>query len=68
MIPEKLKVNKFKMVRIPSNKEYFARLGSLEVSDKLYTGDEPAPMPQNKVDTLALMDELDRQRQLDDDD
>lgn len=52
--PEKLKLNKFKQVQIPSNKDYFGRLGTSPVPSSQYTGeDNLAPFPQRKTDELA---------------
>lgn len=63
-IPKELrKLNEFQEVRIPSNREFFTRHGSAQVPPSQYTGDEMAPMPSRKVDTLADMEEFDRIRQ-----
>lgn len=63
-VPEKLKLNKFVLANIPSNKNLFARLGFLSAgSAGQYTGDNVLPMAQTKIDTFADMEELDRQRQ-----
>lgn len=60
-VPDKLKLNKFVHVRIPSNKEYFGRVGlSSPGTSNQYTGDELAPMGKSKIDTLADMDAYDR--------
>lgn len=53
-IPEELKkVNAFIDVAIPSNKQYFSRLGQTLPADTQYTGDEVATMSKNKVDQIA---------------
>lgn len=53
-VPEDLKkVNKFVDVRIPSNKDYFARLGSQALPSGQYTGDELAMMPTDKVSQIS---------------
>lgn len=60
-VPDKLKLNKFVHVRIPSNKEYFARVGlsSTGLSNQ-YTGDELADTGKTKIDSIADMDAYDR--------
>lgn len=52
-VPEKLKVNKFADVRIPSNKDYFQRVGVQALPEGQYTGDEFAPMPTDKVSSIS---------------
>lgn len=52
-VPEKMRVNKFADVAIPSNKDYFARLGSQVIPSGQYTGDEPAMMPSDKVSQIS---------------
>lgn len=61
LVPDKLKLNKFVHVRIPSNKEYFARVGlsSAGLSTQ-YTGDEIADTGKSKIDSIADMDAYDR--------
>lgn len=56
-VPDKLKLNKFQHVRIPSNKEYFSRVGlsGLGASNQ-YTGDEFAPPSQSKIDQILETD------------
>lgn len=68
-VPEALKVNRFVDVAIPSNKDYFARLGRQALSEGQYTGDDPAQMPSAKVDQISaedqrIFDEI-RQREID---
>lgn len=68
-VPEKLKVNKFVDVQIPSNKDYFARLGRQALPDGQYTGDEAASMPSDKVSSISaeeqrIFDEM-RQAEID---
>lgn len=63
-VPEKLKLNKFVLANIPSNKNLFARLGFLSAGTSgQYSGDDTLPLGQTKIDTFADMEELDRQRQ-----
>ena len=51
-IPEDLKVNKFVAVKLPKNCDYFARFGFKNPTAQMYTGDNCAVMPQNKVDQI----------------
>lgn len=51
-IPEKMKVNKFHDVAIPSNKSFFSRLGNVDPNILKYTGDEVAPEPMSKTDSI----------------
>lgn len=52
-IPESLKLNKYQAVKIPSNADYFARLGKMELGENAYTGDEAAELPGSKIDAIA---------------
>lgn len=47
-----LKLNRFKFVRIPSNREYFSKLGFCSVSPSLFTGDESISAFQSKLDSV----------------
>lgn len=51
-VNEKLKLNKFRPMAIPSPRVLFARYGFITSPGQQYTGDEPALLPQNKVDQL----------------
>lgn len=51
-IPEKLKINAFKQVRIPKKSEYMARLGAQNVPMP-YSGDELANAAQRLTDQMA---------------
>lgn len=52
-IPEEMKkVNRFVDVAIPENKMFFQRLGEVKVDPANFTGDEPAPMNQSKIDQI----------------
>lgn len=56
-IPDKLKLNKFKLVHIPSNKEYFGRVGLQSAGTSAqYTGDDFACPVQSKIDEIAEAD------------
>lgn len=62
-IPDKLKVNRFKIVNLPSNKDYFQRFGNRTLPESLYTGDDVAPTNQRKIDSIADYDAYDRMMQ-----
>ena len=57
LIPEKLKLNKFKEVRIPTNKELFGRVGiqGLGVAEQ-YSGDQSAVLNTSKIDAIIEAD------------
>lgn len=55
-IPEKMKINKFKDVRIPSKGEYF-NTGRFMQEPETYGGEDPVNVRgENKVDTLAALE------------
>lgn len=62
-VPEKNKLNKFKLVKLPRPCEMFGRYGQFESPDSQYTGDEVAVMSCRKMDMLADMDAYDRYMQ-----
>ena len=51
-----MRINRFKDVAIPQNKDYFARLSGadIKVPDSAFSGDQVAPMPMNKTDELDM--------------
>lgn len=51
-IPEKMKVNKFVDVAIPSNKSFFARLGLVSPESLKYSGDDLVPDQMSKTDSI----------------
>lgn len=55
-IPDELKLNKFKLVPIRAPRDYFGLVQEIEPSSSAYTGDEPAVMAQNKLDSIAEAD------------
>lgn len=56
-VPDKLKVNRFKEVKIPTNKDFFARVGLGSVGTAgSYTGDEYAIPNQSKIDQIRQAD------------
>lgn len=63
--PEKLKLNKFKGVKLPKNRDYMTRLGFHEMPASQFTGDDEAVDFENrKTETLnaAQYEMLMRQR------
>lgn len=50
---EEMKVNKFKLVVIPKNRDYMSRYGSVTPTGA-FSGDETCNPAQNKVDDLEL--------------
>lgn len=52
-IPDSLKLNRYECVKIPSNKDYFSRLGKMELGADAYTGDEAAALPESKIDSIV---------------
>lgn len=57
---DKMKVNKFVHVHIPRKCEYMQRFGRTVAPSSQYTGDEYAPLPQDKVSMLADADAYDK--------
>lgn len=56
-VPAKLRNNAFKEVKIPSNKDFFARVGLGSVGTAgSYTGDELAIPNQSKIDQIRQAD------------
>lgn len=51
--PEKLKLNKFVRVNIPSPAQIFGRFGVREIGSDKYTGEESFPAYQTKVDAVS---------------
>lgn len=60
VIPEKLKLNRFKLTVIPRPRAYFSRFGSVSPVSSRYSGDESLPIIQSKIDSI-----VDIQRQID---
>lgn len=60
---EKMKINRFKSVKIPRNCEYVRRFGKLTPMDCQYTGDQLPPRSGNKVDMLYQAELMDLQDQ-----
>lgn len=51
-IPEKMKLNRFKDVSLPSARDYFKLTGFQATPQSAYTGDELAPRQMNKVESI----------------
>lgn len=51
-IPEKMKVNRFEDVAIPSNKSFFARLGAVAPESLKYSGDDLVPEQMSKTEQI----------------
>lgn len=52
-IPDEMKKeNKFLDVAIPSNKQYFSRIGEVTSPSTQFTGDELAKMNQDKISQI----------------
>lgn len=70
LVKEKSKLNKFKMVRIPTKAEYMGRFGAMNTPVP-YTGDESAEGLGRKTEQMAQverdMQEFDKQRQAEED-
>lgn len=60
---EKMRVNRFKVVAIPRPCEYMRRFGATVAPKSMYSGEEFAPLPRNKVDMMADADAYDRMMQ-----
>lgn len=56
VIPVSLKLNKFKLVKIPSNRDIFSRFGKFTPGANAYTGDESVNLHLDKVGTLVQAD------------
>lgn len=51
---EEIKINKFKLVYVPKNRDYMSRLGSVTVPPEAYSGDAEIHRQQNKVDDMEF--------------
>ena len=52
IVPEKMKTNHFREVRIPSNKEYFRKFGQYTPGESYYTGEVVDMGNLNKIDQI----------------
>lgn len=53
-VNEKLKLNKFRKVQIPENRDYFSRYGFLNSPESSYSGEESAPGSLTKIEEIEL--------------
>lgn len=60
---EKMRINRFKSVAIPRNADYLVRLGMSTLPASMYTGEEMADLPKQKVDVLAYAEQYDAMMQ-----
>lgn len=60
---EKMRINQYKAVAIPRPVAYMQRFGRSIAPSNLYSGDQFAPLPSNKVDMLADADRYDAMMQ-----
>lgn len=51
-IPKEMKLNRFKEVSLPSARDFFRTNGEHAMPDNMYTGDELAPVAQNKTESI----------------
>lgn len=56
---EKMDVNKFVAVHVPSKSSYLQKYGFASAPSSFYTGDEFAPLPKDKIASIADMDAYD---------
>jgi hypothetical protein len=59
IVPKSLKLNRFRQVPIPRNRDYFGNRGSHSIPAKsMYSGDEVIPLANSKVRNLADTEKL----------
>lgn len=56
LVPNKLKLNRYRFVSIPKNRDYFAKYGNFNTLQVNYTGDDVAPIGQSKLDQILEAD------------
>lgn len=56
-VPKKLKLNRFRVVQIPSGKEIFTRFGAC--TGQRYSGEDEVPPLLSKTDAAAAVDRID---------
>lgn len=52
-VPDALKINKFKLVRIPKNSDFALRYGFVASPSSLYSGEDVVPDNLTKTQSLA---------------
>lgn len=56
---ENMDINKFVVVHIPSKSSYLQMFGFTSSPSTFYTGDEFAPLPKDKIASIADMEAYD---------
>lgn len=56
---ERMDINKFVAVHIPSKSTYLQKFGFATAPASMFTGDEFAPIPKDKVSSIADMEAYD---------
>lgn len=56
---EKMDINKFVAVHVPSKSSYLQKFGFASAPASMFTGDEFAPLPKDKVASIADMEAYD---------
>lgn len=56
---DKMDINKFVAVHVPSKSSYLQKFGFASAPSSMYTGDEFAPLPKDKVASIADMEAYD---------
>lgn len=55
-------INKFRLVHIPAKSHYLQKFGFTSAPSSQFTGDEPAPMPMDKISSIAAAEREDMYR------
>lgn len=56
VVPQSLKLNRFKIVKIPNNRDIFSRYGKFTPGSQAYTGDEAVNLNLDKIGGLMQAD------------
>ncbi len=56
VVPQSLKLNRFKIVKIPNNRDIFSRYGKFTPGSQAYTGDESVNLNLDKIGGLMQAD------------
>lgn len=56
VVPQSLKLNRFKIVKTISNRDLFSRYGKFTPGSQAYTGDETVPLNLDKIGGLMQAD------------
>lgn len=60
---EKMDINKFVDVHVPAKSTYLQRFGYTNAPSTMYTGDDFAPIPKDKISSIADMEAYDAMMQ-----